>query len=46
MLEAARARGMLIIHSPSETMDFYTEHPARLAMLRMPETLPPRCVVG
>jgi nicotinamidase-related amidase len=41
MLEAARRRGMLIIHSPSETMDYYSGHPARLAMLRMPNTEPP-----
>lgn len=29
MLKAARARGCLIIHCPSDTMDFYRDHPGR-----------------
>lgn len=35
-LVAARNRGALIIHSPSGTMNFYAEHPAR----RMAESVP------
>jgi nicotinamidase-related amidase len=31
--QRARARGMLIVHAPSDTMDFYTEHPARIRFL-------------
>ena len=41
MLELARQRGLLIIHAPSETMEFYKAHPARLAMLKMPSLEPP-----
>ena len=29
VLKAARARGVLIIHCPSDTMDFYKDHPGR-----------------
>lgn len=29
VLKAARARGALIIHCPSDTMDFYKDHPGR-----------------
>lgn len=29
VLKAARAQGMLIIHCPSDTMGFYTNHPGR-----------------
>lgn len=29
MIQAARAKGSLIIHCPSDTMDFYTNHPGR-----------------
>ena len=29
VLKAARARGVLIIHCPSNTMDFYKDHPGR-----------------
>lgn len=29
VLKAARAKGMLIIHCPSDTMDFYQDHPGR-----------------
>ena len=29
VLKAARARGMLVIHCPSDTLGFYKEHPAR-----------------
>lgn len=40
VLEAARARGVLIIHAPSETMDFYKDAPQRLAMLSIPRVTP------
>ncbi len=29
VIAAARARGMLILHCPSDTMDFYKDHPGR-----------------
>jgi putative heme-binding domain-containing protein len=29
VLKAARSKGMLIIHCPSDTMEFYQDHPAR-----------------
>lgn len=29
LVDAARAAGVLIIHAPSDTMDFYSDHPAR-----------------
>ena len=28
VLKAARTRGMLVIHCPRDTMDFYKDHPA------------------
>ena len=40
-IKAARARGVFIIHSPSGTMDFYTEHPARRLALAAPKVEPP-----
>jgi len=36
-----RRRGSLIIHAPSETLDFYHDHPARRRMLRIPRIDPP-----
>jgi nicotinamidase-related amidase len=41
VLQAARAAGILIIHAPSETMDFYQDYPQRKAMLTMPQVAPP-----
>jgi len=41
VVKAARARGVHIIHSPSDTMDFYAEHPARKRMLAIPAVTPP-----
>src|SRR5689334_849978 len=32
-LDRARAAGILIIHAPSETMEFYKDAPQRLALL-------------
>ena len=36
VVKAARSLGVRIIHSPSDTMDFYAEHPARRRMLALP----------
>lgn len=41
VLAAARAKGVHIIHAPSETMDFYTDHPARQRILALPPVEPP-----
>ena len=41
VLAAARSRGAHIIHAPSETMDFYAEHPARQRILTFPPVTPP-----
>ncbi len=40
-LEAARKRGVEIIHAPSETMAFYAEAPQRKRMLALPRIDPP-----
>ena len=37
VIDQLRAHGVLIIHAPSETMEFYKDHPARLAMLKIPQ---------
>lgn len=36
VVQAARARGVQIIHAPSETLDFYTGAPARQTMIEAP----------
>ena len=36
VLNAARDRGVQIIHAPSDTMEFYKNHPARLWVLDLP----------
>ncbi len=41
VLTAARGHGAQIIHAPSETMDFYTDHPARRRILATPTVTPP-----
>ena len=38
---AARARGILIVHAPSDTLDFYADHPARRRALNAPPIAPP-----
>lgn len=38
---AARARGVTIIHAPSETIAFYAGHAARERMLSIPQVEPP-----
>jgi len=40
-LEAARKRGIQIIHSPSETMDFYQDTPQRKRILAIAKVEPP-----
>ena len=41
VLSAARQNGALIIHAPSDTLDFYKEAPARLRMLALSPLEPP-----
>lgn len=41
VLMAARKQGVHIIHAPSDTMAFYSEHPARQRMLAVPPVEPP-----
>jgi len=41
VLEAGRAAGILIIHAPSDTMDFYKDYPQRRVMLVIPPVTPP-----
>lgn len=42
LLEKARAAGVLIIHAPSDTMDFYANTPERLAAKNAPVVAPPK----
>ena len=37
-----RGAGALIIHAPSETIDFYHDHPARTRLADLPRTNPPQ----
>lgn len=41
VVDSARDRGLLIIHAPSETMDFYRDNPARLRAVDAPHFDPP-----
>jgi nicotinamidase-related amidase len=41
LLAVARGAGILIIHAPSETMDFYHDAPGRLLAENAPHSLPP-----
>ena len=41
VLKAARRKGVLIIHAPSDTMGFYKDAPQRLAMLAIPSATVP-----
>lgn len=41
VLARARAKGVHIIHAPSETMAFYADHPARRRILALPSIAPP-----
>lgn len=40
-LIAARAKGVTIIHAPSDTMEFYKDAPGRRAVLDLPDAQPP-----
>jgi nicotinamidase-related amidase len=41
VVNAARNREIQIIHAPSDTMEFYANHPARLRMAEVPRIVPP-----
>ncbi len=41
VIKLARKLGITIIHAPSDTMNFYKEHPARLKALAVPPSTPP-----
>jgi nicotinamidase-related amidase len=41
VVAAARRKGVLIIHAPSETMDFYADHPARRRLAELAVIAPP-----
>ena len=41
LIDAARARGIQIIHAPSETMEFYKDWPQRQQILRIARIEPP-----
>ena len=41
VVRTARARGVLIVHAPSETMNFYIDSPARQRMLQVAPVEPP-----
>jgi nicotinamidase-related amidase len=42
VLESARKRGVIVIHAPSECMDFYKDAPQRKAMKEVPPAVPPK----
>jgi nicotinamidase-related amidase len=44
VIDRLRERGVLIIHGPSDTMGAYADHPARLAMLKIPQVAPPKAL--
>jgi nicotinamidase-related amidase len=41
IIEAARARGVQIIHSPSDCMEYYKDTPQRRRMMELPAVEPP-----
>jgi nicotinamidase-related amidase len=41
VVKSARAKGILIVHAPSDTMDFYRESPARQRVLEVTPVEPP-----
>jgi nicotinamidase-related amidase len=41
VIQRARARGVRIVHAPSETMDFYAQTAAHQRMIAMPRVVPP-----
>ncbi|MHB1034860.1 MAG: isochorismatase family protein [Pirellulales bacterium] len=46
IIDSARARGVRIIHAPSDTMDFYKDSSARRRMLAVPKVEPPKPIGG
>ena len=40
VVKSMREKGVLIVHAPSDTMDFYADSPARLRMLTVPRVEP------
>jgi len=42
VLEAARHKGIIIVHAPSETMSFYADTPQRHRILSLPAFAPPK----
>jgi nicotinamidase-related amidase len=42
VVRVARARGVTIIHAPSDTMDFYKDAPARKRVQQAPRSEPPK----
>ena len=42
VVKVARSMGVFIIHAPSDTMDFYTDAPARQRMIEAPRTPLPK----
>jgi len=41
VVKATRGKGVLIIHAPSEVVDYYADHPARQRMSTLPVIAPP-----
>ncbi len=41
LIDQARARGVRIIHAPSDTLEFYRDHPARCRALEVAVATPP-----
>lgn len=42
VISLARSKGVTIIHAPSDTMDFYKDHPARKRAIEAPYSEPPK----
>ena len=42
VLVAARAKGMTVVHAPSDCMAFYADHPARKRTLAVEKAVPPK----
>jgi nicotinamidase-related amidase len=42
VLHAARAKGVIVIHAPSECMGFYKDYPQRRRMAELPKAEPPK----
>ena len=44
VITTARAKGVTIVHAPSDVMEFYDDHPARKRSLAVPHVAPPEPV--